>query len=144
MAKSSRGDDVDQITIINTEARFKRYPLQTVPERFKDEPARLQRIVVDALVLKPGAQRVDRKLWEHPHIQAIASRDVDSQILRVLEKPIHTLQEGAALRLIRMTIDRPILLGAQAKETRPKVKKAILKQLREIGKIAHVDDDEAA
>lgn len=134
--KSSRGDDT--ITVINTEARFRRYPLQTVPERFKDQPINLRKVTMKVLVLKPGAQHVDRELWDHPNIKAITKKDIEDQVLRVLEKPVNMLSEKAAIKVVRMTIDRPILLGIKVKEKREKVLEAIDRQLVGIAKVAHV------
>ena len=140
MARSSRGDTAvaEELTVINTEARFRRYPLQEVPSRFKDLPPHQRRVVVRTLVLKPGAQHVDMELWNHPNVQKILAPDLADQVIRVLEKPIHQLSERAAIRVVQMTIDAPILKGARALETRKKVLRAINKQLTDMVKTAHI------
>lgn len=134
-AMAKQKDGAGTVIVVNSQLRIRRYPKQYVPDRFKEMPPDKRRVDLKVVELRPGANSVDREEWAQ--VEEAVTDDLGSGVLRVLEKPIPQLPEADAIRIVKSTIDEPILLGAQAGEKREKVKKAIRRQLGEIRKLAH-------
>ena len=135
---SSGGAAAQQITIVNSEPRIRRYGLQSVPERFAKQPPHQRECRLQSIPLKPGANLVDADAWDRlKKNDSRISKDLGDGKIAELRTPIHKLPEPDAIRIVKLTIERPILLGAQAKETRETVKRALTKQLKEIARTAH-------
>ncbi len=149
MAKRSEegAEKAPEITIINHEARWTRFPIQTVPERFKRLKPHQRQVHQKIVALKPGANTIDLADWKGVRGERgedddresvdLAALHIDDGLIQEIVKPIHTMAVGEAIKIVKMTIDEPILLGVQGRDKRTKVQQAVKAQLLAIKGDAH-------
>ena len=149
MAKRTEdgGEKPPEITIINHEARWTRFPIQSVPERFRRLKPHQRQVHNKIVALKPGANTISLADWqiirgkrggddERDSVD-LAEQHVDDGLLQEITKPIHTMPVAEAIKIVKMTIDEPILLGVQGRDKRTKVQAAVTAQLLAIKGDAH-------
>lgn len=152
--RSEAGGAAPTLTIVNHEARWTRFPIQWVPDRFKALKPHQRTVQNKVLQLKPGANTVDLADWKTIRGERAGDDDresvdlaaglVEDGTLQELEKPIHTMPVAEAVKVVKLTIDLAILLGVKGKDKRQRVQSAVVKQLKAIKDDAHTAQQLAA
>lgn len=130
------------ITIVNSEARWIRFPIQWIHPRFAKLLPHQRQVQNRVVQIGPGANTIDAEDWALIRSAGdekidLAEKWIDDGILREIEKPIHTMPVGEAVAIVKLTIDMPILLGVKGKDKRQKVQDAVEKQIAAISQDAH-------
>jgi hypothetical protein len=103
--------------------------------------------VMDAegVKLMPGANQVDRQAWErarkHPIVKALIEDGTIEELEEIAdEHPLKNLKPGAAISLVKETVDAQLLKGWLEDEERKPVRAAIEKQIEALEEPAELRD----